>query len=204
MEKKEYNYITATVLVVKGRKMAKMRRWRCLVCGFVVKGEESPGLCPACHAGASQFVPSEYLLFGFAKDIFNTFTPHPVAAHFSNGLIPVSALLLFLWFLTGDISYETASFYTLTIAVLSLPVSVATGLLDWRNRYGNRKLPVFRVKLVLSLIVMALGVTAVALRYSTGAPTTMYMLLVGVMFCIVVVLGHQGAKLVFYWKKEIT
>ncbi len=183
--------------------MATTRRWRCLVCGFVAKGDEAPKSCPACGAEAEQFVRSDLLALGFARDLFKTFDPHPVSVHFSTGLIPVSAVLLFLWYMTGDTSYEITSFYILCIAVISLPVSAVTGFLDWRGRYGGRKLPVFKVKLALSIILMLIGFIAVALRYSAGAPTALYSLLVGAMFGLVLLLGHLGAKLVFYWKKEL-
>ncbi len=153
--------------------------------------------------GGDQFAPVGGFPLAFAKDLLSTFAPHPVAAHFSNGLIPVAALFLILWYFTGNAVVEKVSFYVLAVGVFSLPVSLVSGFRDWKRRYAGRNLPVFKAKLVIATLTTSIGFVALSLRYIAGEPTLIYAALLFAMVSMVVVLGHLGAKLVFYWKKAV-
>jgi rubrerythrin len=32
-----------------------MKRWECVICGYIHEGEEPPGRCPACDAAKELF-----------------------------------------------------------------------------------------------------------------------------------------------------
>ncbi|WP_130861176.1 FAD-dependent oxidoreductase [Bacilliculturomica massiliensis] len=42
--------------VVEAKKPGAVKKWRCLICGEVVEGEEPPAACPVCGVGPEQFV----------------------------------------------------------------------------------------------------------------------------------------------------
>ena len=190
--------------------MAKqlLHRWQCLVCGYERDGSEPPQFCPVCGAGVEQFVPADRPLLRLARDIFDTFLPHAVAVHFSNGLIPVAALFVALALLFSSPSLEQAGFYVLAVAVIASPISLITGYLGWKSHYNGLKVPVFRIKLRLAVLLCVVGLGALAVRWADPGGLLngsvmgwVYMGLIGVMLGLVVVLGHYGGKIVFYWKK---
>ena len=115
------------------------QRWRCLVCGYDKEAAERPAACPVCGAGADQFVPARRALAALARDLYDTFLPHAVAAHFSNALIPTAALFALLAHLLQSGGLERTAFAVLVVAVLSAPVSLLTGVWDWRHRYRHLK-----------------------------------------------------------------
>lgn len=42
--------------VVEAKKPGAVKKWRCLICGEVIEGEEPPAACPVCGVGPEQFV----------------------------------------------------------------------------------------------------------------------------------------------------
>lgn len=42
--------------VVEAKKAGAVKKWRCLICGEVIEGEEPPAACPVCGVGPEQFV----------------------------------------------------------------------------------------------------------------------------------------------------
>lgn len=184
------------------------QRYRCLVCGYEREGEEPPVLCPVCGAGAEQFVPADHRLLRLARDIVDTFLPHAVAAHFPNGLIPVATFFVAGALVFASPSLEQAGFYVLAVAVFSLPVSFVSGLLGWKKHYKGLKVPVFQIKTRLGILLSLVGVAALAARMADPGGIMRlsgwglaYLGLLGVMLALVVVLGHYGGKIVFFWKK---
>jgi uncharacterized membrane protein len=145
----------------------------------------------------------------FLRDVYDTFLLHAVAAHFPNGLLPAGALFLVAALATSNPYFERTGFYLLVLAVLSVPVSATSGVLDWKRRYGGLKVPVFYRKMVLAGLLFCLGVLAIVLRLATpdlfaqgGAVKAVYVGTVFAMLGPTVLLGHFGGKLVFYWRKH--
>jgi uncharacterized membrane protein len=130
--------------------------------------------------------------------------PHPIAVHFSNGLIPVSIFFLFLFWLTGSRDMETTAFYTLVIGTLGSVLSLATGLFDWKKHYKGAWVPVFRKKLTAAILAIIVGTAACTLRYSypdllySVTPlSVIYVVLNFFVLGCVTVAGYLGGKLVF-------
>ncbi|KUL20271.1 hypothetical protein [Chlorobium limicola] len=136
------------------------------------------------------------------KDMKKTFMLHAIAAHFSNGLIPVAVLYLLLTLPTGNTFFEHTAQHLLWITFLAIPVSFFSGIHDWRTKYRAAKAPVFIKKIRLSFVLFALCIVAVSLRLSV--PDVMarqdllhwfYVADLFAMLPVVTLLGHYGGKL---------
>ncbi|ASQ89605.1 hypothetical protein CHL67_00435 [Prosthecochloris sp. GSB1] len=136
------------------------------------------------------------------KEMRETFFLHAIAAHFSNGLIPVAVLYLLLTMPTGDPFFEHTVEHLIVISLMAIPVSFFSGLHDWKTKYRAARTPVFLKKIRLSIILFLLALVAVSIRIAT--PDIMYYngwlhwiyiaLLLG-MLLVVKFLGHYGGKL---------
>ncbi len=136
------------------------------------------------------------------KEMKNTFFLHPIAAHFSNGLIPVAVLYLLLTLPFNDPFFERTVEHLIIIVLFAVPVSFFSGIHDWTKNYKRAKAPVFMKKIKLSIVLFLLVVTTVALRLSF--PDIMfqndwlhwvYIVLLLATLPVVTLLGHYGGKL---------
>ena len=179
-------------------------QWRCTVCGYIHEGEEPPDICPVCGVGSEKFVSVEEPKIGLLQEMMQTFQPHAVAAHFPNALLPTAVLFLLIGFVTGRSSFELAAFYLLVVALFSAPATMATGLYDWKTKFGGQKAAIFKRKIALATTLIILAIITVALRlnqpelmHEGGAIRVFYLFLIFAMLGCVTLLGHYGGKLVF-------
>jgi hypothetical protein len=140
--------------------------------------------------------------FKFIKEMKQGFVLHSVAAHFSNGAVPVAVLYLLLSLLFGDSFFEHTVLHLLVIVLLAVPVSFYSGIREWKTKYKGAKAPVFQKKIRLSILLLVLCVIAVAIRIATpgvmqagGVLAWLYVASLLVMLPTVVLLGHHGGKL---------
>ncbi len=138
----------------------------------------------------------------FFLEMKKSFLLHAVAAHFSNGLIPVAVLYLLLFLLSADRSFDATVLHLTVIVVLAVPVSFFSGLHEWLTKYKGAPSPVFRKKIRLSILLFLLSLASVALRASVpdimvheGLLHWIYLLVLFAMLPVVVLLGHYGGKL---------
>jgi len=139
---------------------------------------------------------------GLLKDMQKTFLFHAIAAHFSNGLIPVSVLYLLLTLSTGSTYFEHTVEHLLLIVVMAIPVSFLSGINDWKKKYRAAKAPIFIKKIRLSFLLFTLCISVVAIRLSIpdvmnrqGVEHWIYIALLFSMLPVVTLLGHYGGKL---------
>ncbi len=85
------------------------------------------------------------------------FHGHPIAVHIPNGLLPVSVLFTVLAILFGSEGFATAARFNTYIVTLAMPIVLATGLIDWINRFNGRMTKVFKVKMICGSIVTLLS-----------------------------------------------
>lgn len=185
------------------------RKWKCTVCGYVHQGAAPPSVCPVCGADRSRFIPLEAQKVNLLRDLFDTFVLHPVAAHFPNGLVPTACLFLLLTLFTGSPYTEYTVFFLLGVVLAVVPVSMASGIYDWRTRFKGEKAFIFYKKIGLAATLLLLLLAAVGIRYSHpslmdegGARKWIYSGLLFAMLPVIVLLGHYGAKLAYQWKKR--
>lgn len=183
-------------------KLEMSKRWKCTVCGYIHLGETPPGICPVCGSDRSMFVPLDAEKSGPLHSLIANFKLHPVAAHFPNGLVPTAALFLLLYWVTDTSGFESASFRLIAVAILVVPVSMASGIYDWLKHFGGRRYSIFFKKIALALTLLTLGLVAISLRYGEpdlitsagGARWVYFFCLLGMLNCVVL-LGHYGSIL---------
>ncbi|ALC15800.1 hypothetical protein DSOUD_1014 [Desulfuromonas soudanensis] len=187
--------------------------WECTVCGYLHQGAEPPSTCPRCGTASSSFSPAAKDVaaekIGLLRDLYRTLVLHAVVAHFPNGLLPAALLFLSLSLVTAAPCLEPAAFYMTALVVACLPLSLASGIRDWRRRYGGVRAPIFYKKIALGSFLLIFGAAAVWLRATDpalmsegGALRLLYLALLGAMMACAVFLGHYGAKLVFQWPRD--
>jgi len=186
-----------------------MKRWKCTVCGYLYEGPEPPGICPICGADGGWFIPLEAEKTNLPRDMIDTFLLHPVAAHFPNALLPTAFLFLLVALLTGSPYFEHAVFFLLCMTLAVIPVSMASGIHDWRTRFGGIRAGIFYKKIVLASSLLLLGLTAALIRAvlpglmkEGGGLKWFYSMVLLAMVLITALLGHYGAKLAYQWKKK--
>lgn len=183
------------------------RQWKCTVCGYLYEGPGPPDICPLCGADSAEFIPLEKEKFNLLHDLWQTLVVHAVASHFPNGLVPVAALFFLLAAVTGNPHFEPAAFYLVVLTLAVVPVSLVSGIYDWRTRFAATPALIFYKKIGLALVLFALSAATVALRCSHPDPAMagglvpiFYgALLLGMLGCVIL-LGHYGGKLAFKWK----
>jgi len=138
----------------------------------------------------------------FLKEMKQSFALHPIAAHFSNGVIPVAVLYLLLTLIDGSPFFEHTVIHLELVALMAIPLSFYSGIRDWKTKYKGAKAPAFQKKIRLSIVLLVAGVLAAAIRLAvpevmqTGGPLAwLYVASLLVMLPTVVLLGHHGGKL---------
>ncbi|WP_303722404.1 rubredoxin-like domain-containing protein [Malonomonas rubra] len=198
------------------------KTWRCTVCGYLHKGDQPPENCPVCKVDACKFelveepaseVESQSVgkadflkkqVKIFLEEMKIGFVPHAVGAHFPNALLPTAFLFLLIYIFGGGATFESAVFYLLLVVFLAVPVTFATGVLDWRKSFSGKLTPIFRKKIILGVALFVSVFITVAWRLlnpqvltSGGLSACGYSLLILLMLGCVVMLGHYGGVLIF-------
>lgn len=138
----------------------------------------------------------------FLKDLHKTFILHAVAAHFSNGLIPVVVFFLLLTLMTFNPYLDHTILHLNLVALGMIPVSFLSGIRDWRNKFQAGRAPIFYRKLWLSGLLLLLCAAVVTLRLTwpeilqqSGLRFWLYIGCLFAMLPVVVLLGHYGGRL---------
>lgn len=210
-----------------------VKRWRCTVCGYVHTGDEPPEKCPVCDAPKKMFVEIDADGKALSEPVTDEIDPamaqpvekeqkksasffakiaalslkfhlHPITVHFPNGILPAVVVFLGISVYFNIVTLETAAYYNLIFVLLMLPVVLLTGFIEWQKRYKGVKTAIFIIKIICSLIVLALVNVLVFWRLidpaviAEGSPSKLiYLGIAGVMLAVVGLAGHLGGKLVF-------
>lgn len=198
-----------------------MKKWECTVCGYIHEGDEPPENCPICGAGAEYFkeiveeqeesapaaVKPESAASvaveptGLAALVMKLHL-HPISVHTPNGVLPLALVFLALAIIFGLAGFELAAFYNLVFVLLTMPVVILTGYLEWQNRYKGIRSKIFITKIGASMVATTSLLAMVVWRLiepqvATSANRWIYLLLCAVMVGAVGLAGHMGGKLVF-------
>jgi len=189
------------------------KRWRCMVCGYVHRGEEAPEVCPVCGVGPEKFELMEEEAGGepsppegksFLQEMTESFMPHAVMAHFPNALLPTLALFLAIYLLFGLKTLDHGIYLLLALVPLSALATLATGIYSWRRHYDGARSKIFHRKLILGVCLVLICFEMLLLRFnnpellsSLGFSTWFFLALAGAALFCVTMLGHYGGMLVF-------
>ena len=129
---------------------------------------------------------------------------HPISVHFSIAYSIAFPLLTIIYILTGETSFETASYYMLLLGFLSAPVAVVFGLFSWRVTYNGKRMRIFSWKLTLAAVFLAVITTCLAWRILNPNILTawtelsyVYLSLAVSLVPIVTTLGYFGGEIVY-------
>lgn len=203
------------------------RRWKCTICGYIHEEDAPPEECPICKAGPDKFVEvdaegnelsAQEQPAAAAADtrsgqkqrpsllvrMILKFHIHPISVHMPNGLLPVAVMFLAISIFLGIQSLETAAFYNLVFVLVTMPLVLLTGFLEWQNRYRGAKTLIFFTKIACSVTVTATLITLVVWRFiepgvaQADSPFRLiYFGIAAVMLAATAIAGHLGGKLVF-------
>lgn len=212
----------------------KGRRWKCTVCGYIHEGDSPPAECPICKAGADKFIEID----GDGNALASGVTPasagaapqaagpkrpgllarmimalhlHPISVHMPNGILPVAVVFLALAVFMGMEVFEKAAYYNLVAVLITMPLVLLTGYVEWKNRYRGATSFIFITKIFCSIVVTLSLIILVAWRiFEPGvagpdSPFRMvYFAFAAVMLGATGIAGHLGGKLVFGARDAMT
>ncbi len=136
-------------------------------------------------------------IYGALQQIGYGYPLHPAVVHLPAGL--VIAVFLFsvaAMFLRHAGLAQTAR-HCAFLALLSTPVAVAAGLLDWQHFYGGAWLSPLIIKMVLALLLIVSLVVAVSKGMKQDVPIKRLVPIYLFSLVVVVGLGYFGADLVY-------
>lgn len=129
---------------------------------------------------------------------------HSVFVHFSIAYSIFVPILISLYFITCETSFEKASYYVLAAACLTNPLGGLSGFFSWKVTYEGITTKIFVRKIILTVMLVII-VTACfiwrtidpTLLQITTNPNYIYIILVVVLIPMVTILGHYGGKIVY-------
>ena len=130
--------------------------------------------------------------------------PHSIIVHFPIAFSTTVSLFSILYLLTGEASFELASYYILTLGLLASPFCGLSGVFSWKMKYRGVRNNAFSRKIWLTVALM--GVTIVCFIWRFYDPTVLvgetnmsyvYLAMQIGMALIAAILGHTGGKIVF-------
>jgi hypothetical protein len=133
---------------------------RCRPCGFVIESDKLGDVCPACGMPRKVFEPYRERVSRNRLTILN-FDLHPIVIHLSQALviaIPILAIItnLFKQFQPEMLNYVLM--FSVIIFPFTLILAMITGIIDGLTRFKTLATPILRVKIIFSLIILALSV----------------------------------------------
>ncbi len=198
-----------------------MKKWKCTVCGYIHEGEHPPEKCPVCGADRTKFVeitgekPVEaqassenksrfYRIYQMSTLWMTRFHGHPISVHIPNGVLPVAVIFLFLGILFQSSAMCLAAFYNLVFVVISMPLVLFSGYIDWKNRFDKNLTRLFLAKMICGALVSVTGLLLVIWRIIdpfVAAPDSenriTFLLVHIIMLGAVGLAGYLGGRLVF-------
>lgn len=207
-----------------------MKAWRCIICNYVHKGEFPPEKCPICGADKSKFVeiqisdepqkdepatsepavsepekvepPAPQSLYQKITDLMIQHHAHPILVHTPNGILPVVAVLFILAWLFDATLPAKAAAINLVFVVLTLPLVIYAGVLEWQKKYNQADTLLFRIKiLAVTLTCASCLISLVWFLLNPAVLSTslswIFILVNLIMLASAGIAGYIGGKLVF-------
>ena len=129
---------------------------------------------------------------------------HPVSVHIPNGVLPVSVIFIILAVFSGSKALQTAALYNMVFVVLTIPLVLFSGYIEWRNRYQSALTHRFIAKIIAAIVVATTAVMAVVwwivvpdVLQAAYPARWAFIALILIMMIAATVAGFIGGKLVF-------
>jgi len=127
---------------------------------------------------------------------------HPVVVHTPNGLLPVAVIL---WLLAWIFDYQLlgkAAFINQIFVIVSLPLVIFTGIIEWQKKYNKAMTTMFKIKISAAILTSTACLTTTIWYYlnpevllTSWAWSFMFINII--MLASAGIAGHIGGKLVF-------
>jgi predicted heme/steroid binding protein/uncharacterized membrane protein len=135
--------------------------------------------------------------------------PHPMTVHFPIVFMFFTPVFTLFYLVTGEKSFETTALHCLAAGIFFLCVAIGTGLYTWWLNYMAKMLRPVKIKIPLSLIMLATASVVFVWRMANpnvldtlrGA-SLIYLVLVLALAIMVTVIGWNGAAMTFPIEKE--
>ena len=135
--------------------------------------------------------------------------PHPMTVHFPIVFMFSTTVFTLIYLITGVKAFETTALHCLGAGVLFNMVGIATGLYTWWLNYMAKMLKPVKVKIPLTLAMLAVSIILFVWRLSDpqilerlNGIGLLYLLLVLSLSVMVTVIGWNGAAMTFPTEKE--
>lgn len=133
---------------------------RCRPCGFVIEADKLGDVCPACGMPRKVFEPYRERVSRNRLMLLNL-DLHPIAIHLSQALviaIPVLSIIMTAFKQFQPEIVKDVLVFSVFIFPFTLVLAIITGIIDGLTRFKTLATPILRVKIIFSLIILALSV----------------------------------------------
>ena len=135
--------------------------------------------------------------------------PHPMTVHFPIVFMFSTTVFNLLYLITGIQAFETTAFHCLGGGIIFTVVAIATGIYTWWLNYMAKMLRPVKIKIPLSLIMLAVAVVIFIWRVavpdimdSLQGSGIIYLALVISLSVLITIIGWNGAAMTFPIEKE--
>lgn len=133
---------------------------RCRPCGFVMDADKLGDVCPACGLPRKVFEPYREKVSRNRLILLNL-DLHPIAIHLSQALviaIPILTILTNLFKEFQPQMLKNVLTFSVVVFPFTLVIAIITGVIDGLTRFKTLATPILRVKIIFSLIILALSI----------------------------------------------
>jgi len=133
---------------------------RCRPCGYVMEAGKLGDVCPACGLPRKVFEPYREKVSLNRLKILNL-DLHPIMIHLSQSLVILIPALIVMIHFVSDFQPEMMKnvlVFSVFVFPLTLVLAIATGVIDGLTRFKTLKTPLLRVKIIFSIIILALSI----------------------------------------------
>jgi predicted heme/steroid binding protein/uncharacterized membrane protein len=130
------------------------------------------------------------------------FHPHPITVHFPQAFFAFSPIFLILFYIFKIPHFERTCFYLSICGIIMSIPAFFSGIFHWIYKYGKSIRPVFKFKLIMSLVLLCYTGIIVFLHASKGTlPKANVDIILLIMYLIqlpiIISIGHAGGIIVF-------
>jgi len=127
---------------------------------------------------------------------------HPISVHTPNGILPIAVILWILSWMFNSELLAKAAMINMIFVILSLPVVVFTGILEWQKKYQGALTPIFKIKILAAAFTSIFCVISLIWYLAdpgilSGTKALMFIFVNIIMVAAAGIAGHIGGKLVF-------
>jgi len=128
--------------------------------------------------------------------------PHPMVVHFPIAFLTAASLFILLYLLLRNPPLELTSFFLLLLGAIASPFAMGTGLFTWWINYQLKLNHFIKIKIQLSILLLALEIILVLWRSLNPATPpeevyTVYSILMLILAPVVALIGYYGGQLTF-------